>query len=618
MKEFFIQHTEKLVLGLCVALAGWFIYSSIFGMPRYEKSPETFQQAIGSAQQRVMNSPPKLDDLPSLDFESDLQKLKAPIEVAKYPIVTKFIRPMELNYQFRGTPRVLPPKAPIVKINRGLILTQEGRDPKEKGDVKAFKKLLADGYPAELIWFLGNEKMPELLQIIKKEKDNKPQPAAAAPKPGERPRRETRPAAGKEKRRSARGAIWAEVVAPFPHADQIREFIAVLKEGREQAGVRYAVAEIERREMLEGQQWGSWKRIAWDKQFELFDSADKLDDPFASLPPYVVVPGLAMKVPEPARDGGDTGEPIRTSRPNIPEIFENAKPYKSWTPAEENPKAPEDAAPIVDANREADDEQDPPPPEPGRAAPAAVGNNFESYSDVETAMIRVFDFTIEPNKRYQYRVRAILFNPNFDRPDVVDPAESINTFLSGEFSEPSEDVYVEPSTSLFLAETKAVGGGRVDFEVYHWFAESGRWVRQTVPYFVGQIIGLGSLKPVKVATYDPKSGKIETKEMTIEKGFDTDLLLLDVNQDQVRDNLPELGEFNVRPPREVVLVNEFGDLIKRREVDDQANEDRQARDQAIKAALEDKGGGRGGRERNPDRDTGDEPAEDLDNPVGNN
>ncbi len=213
----------------------------------------------------------------------------------------------------------------------------------------------------------------------------------------------------------ARGTIWAEVVAPFPHADQIREFINVLKEGREQAGVRYALAEVERREMLEGQQWGPWKRIAWDKQFELFDSADKLDNPF-DIAKYAIVPGLAMKVPEPARDGGDTGEPIRTSRPNIPEIFQSARPYKSWTPAEENPKAPADAPPVVENNIDPQEEIDAPQPDAARAAPVAVSSNFESYSDVETAMIRVFDFTIEPNKRYQYRVRPVLFNPNFDRP----------------------------------------------------------------------------------------------------------------------------------------------------------------------------------------------------------
>ncbi len=78
-------------------------------MPRYDKSPDTFQQAIGRAQQSVMNSPPKLDDLPSLDFEADLKKLKEPIEVGKYPIVTKFIRPWNSTISFEA-PRASSPR----------------------------------------------------------------------------------------------------------------------------------------------------------------------------------------------------------------------------------------------------------------------------------------------------------------------------------------------------------------------------------------------------------------------------------------------------------------------------------------------------------------------------
>jgi hypothetical protein len=587
MKDFFIQHTEKLVLGLCAGLAGWFIYSSIFGMPRYDKTPDTFIEAVNRARTTVTSSTPRLDDLPTLDFKKDLEQLRAPLDAAKYELPTKFIRPLELNYQFRGTPAVLMAEQPIVKINRGLILTQEGRDPKEKGDVRAFKKLLSEGFPAELIWFLGNEKMAELLEIVKKDK-NSAKPAAAAPKPGEKPRRDAKAnAAGKEKRLAPRGAIWAEVVAPFPHADQIREYIRVLKEGRAKAGVRYALAEIERREMIEGREWGPWKRIAWDKQFDLFDAAEKLDDPFATLPNLVVVPGLVMRVPETAREGGAKGTRIQTSKSNIPEIFEGAKAVK-WTPVEENPKAPAEVV-TRPVNPDGDNPDQPIEEDQPRVSATSVGTSFNSFSEVNTAMIRVFDYTVETNKRYQYRVRPVLFNPNFDRPDVVDPAESLNTFLTGEFSPPSEEIYVEPSTSLFLAETKA-GPGRVDFEIYHWFTESGRWVRQVVPYYVGQVVGTGSLKPVNVPVFNPKDGKISVEEKPIDNGFDTSQLLLQVNPEQISENIPTFGEFNVRPPREVVLVNEYGDLIRRREFEDQINEDRVGRSQAIEASVKGKGG----------------------------
>ena len=33
-------------------------------------------------------------------------------------------------------------------------------------------------------------------------------------------------------------------------------------------------------------------------------------------------------------------------------------------------------------------------------------------------MIRAFDFTVEPDTTYRYRVRIVVFNPNYNREDV--------------------------------------------------------------------------------------------------------------------------------------------------------------------------------------------------------
>src|SRR5690606_29162394 len=47
---------------------------------------------------------------------------------------------------------------------------------------------------------------------------------------------------------------------------------------------------------------------------------------------------------------------------------------------------------------------------------------FNNRFQVKDAMIRFWDFTVIPGRRYQYRVRVRVFNPNYKRDDVSDPA----------------------------------------------------------------------------------------------------------------------------------------------------------------------------------------------------
>ena len=109
MKEFFIQHTEKLVLGLSALIAVWFLYSALT-VQQYDKSPQDFQDLISRASQNVRKSEPKIDDLATLDFAKDLEKINKPVEASAYALKNPFIRPLELGFQFRGTPLILAPK----------------------------------------------------------------------------------------------------------------------------------------------------------------------------------------------------------------------------------------------------------------------------------------------------------------------------------------------------------------------------------------------------------------------------------------------------------------------------------------------------------------------------
>ena len=633
MKEFFIQHTEKLVLGLSALIAVYFLYSALT-VQQYDKTPQDFQEVISRASQTVRKSEPQLDDLPPLNFEQDLAKLKKPVDGTSYQLKTPFLRALELGFQFRGTPRILSPDRPEAMVNRGLVLLQE-KEGNLKGNEKVFSKLLREGYPAELIWFLGNEGLVYELGILPKAKGAAPAGNNAELDAAARAavnRDAKGPDAKPEKRKTARGVTWVEIVSSFPHANQIREYISTLKESAEVAGVRYALAEVQRQELTESMEWTPWARIGWEKQFDLFNSADKLDNPLQDIPSGVV-PGLVMHAPERATIGAAGGgvgaiggAVIQTRRSLIPDPFLNANPTPpKWTPAELDPRAAEDELkPMRPQNivkNEDGEEVDIGVPNPARVA-AAVGGGlarttFNNDSQYENVMVRAFDFTAESGKRYRYRVRAVLFNPNFNRPDVLDPDDAMKPFLVGEWSEPSEEVYVEPTTEMMLAENKTNQADRAQFSVYHWLAREGRWVGVDAAWFVGQIVGTGAIKPIEVPHYDPKDGKVTIVKQPIE-GFDTGIAVLDVSPSQIRDNVGGL-DFTIQPPKEVVVVNQYGDLIHRKELNDLADVKRVERDTSIREAVANPEGGgvrnnareKPARPAKPDKDDGG----DLENPA---
>ena len=238
----------------------------------------------------------------------------------------------------------------------------------------------------------------------------------------------------------------------FPTAQQIREFISTLKEGAKEAGVRYALAEVQRQELTESMDSTPWAPIAWEKQFDLFNSAEKFDNPYSDLPGGCVVPGLVMHCPERATIGGGASM-IQSHRSLIPDSFLKAT-SPEWTPAELNPRAKEEELQPA-PKKEMDRDDDVAAAEKPRVVNAGERRaNFSNDNEVETAMIRIFDFTAESGKRYRYRVRAVLFNPNYNRPDVLDPDDAMKPFLVGDWSGPSEEVYVEPTTEAMLAENK--------------------------------------------------------------------------------------------------------------------------------------------------------------------
>jgi hypothetical protein len=88
-------------------------------------------------------------------------------------------------------------------------------------------------------------------------------------------------------------------------------------------------------------------------------------------------------------------------------------------------------------------------------------------SEVSYWLLRFFDFTVEPGKKYRYRVKLVLADPNHGLPDsTLDPAvqDRLRTSkkkdyrIAEEWSEPSPTVGIPLMGAVHLAEAKLPGG----------------------------------------------------------------------------------------------------------------------------------------------------------------
>ena len=92
-------------------------------------------------------------------------------------------------------------------------------------------------------------------------------------------------------------------------------------------------------------------------------------------------------------------------------------------------------------------------------------------------MIRALDFTVEPDTTYRYRVRIVVFNPNYKREDVTPNAKLTNTKeeLHGPWSAETDMVTMPPDVMPYVMGTMPPGLNRlkISFEVIRFHPEDG-------------------------------------------------------------------------------------------------------------------------------------------------
>jgi len=240
--------------------------------------------------------------------------------------------------------------------------------------------------------------------------------------------------------------------------------------------------------------------------------------------------------------------------------------------------------------------------EPQNQAPDVNEGVIGPQTTAEQLMIRYLDFTVQPDKVYQYRIRVVVRNPNhfgeYHRSDVV-PGAADEEYLAGDWSAPTPPVLVAPDAQLYATQFQK-GAGRsstsgegdslrpgktnmVQVQVHRWVQKLGDWVVATFENVVpGQFIG--SKTDVSVVDF---TDKVETKT----EDFRTDSLVLDVLGGSESIFLGSSGNGAVRAdeeiPKELLITNEYGDIQVRSIAADAKDKTRKDREEYYKSLVAD-------------------------------
>jgi len=388
---------------------------------------------------------------------------------------------------------------------------------------------------------------------------------------------------------SREGYRWVEICASFPHSQQIVEYVKALRERAKDVKLEYAMVDVERQELTPNFTWSEFKPIPIKEQFDYVSSAISMEAEGSRA----LVPGLAMNVPmmdvqqreylhldkdkfpfyekpEQATYTLDELDPLGAEARRERE----AREWKMRNPGKEKKKETkkDDAEKKYLPDRGGGQDLGFNDPSKRKDDKNAKSNNRVA---LKTALVRYWDFTVEPGRRYKYRIRVRVFNPNYKRTDVADTEMASRLLLTGPWSETSDEVFVNFDNHWYVAEQKRSSqkSNEMMLEVHYWYRGMGEWLGSTFAQRVGQVVGLADrAKPLKVLDWNDVSHEYEPRDLKMER-FDSGNVLVGLSQGNATFDLGPLGsERGVAIPREAVALNPFGDLVRHEEQADKVDD----------------------------------------------
>ena len=136
--------------------------------------------------------------------------------------------------------------------------------------------------------------------------------------------------------------------------------------------------------------------------------------------------------------------------------------------------------------------------------------DFEK-TDAAKVMVRMLDFTVEPEKTYRYRIRIVVRNPNFGWEMVALGTDTKEEEKMGPWSEPSEAANVPADVAAYAWGPPSCPATRdvVKFQVVRFQPEDGLTIVKTFDAAPGDIVG--GTSNASVPRFTEKDVKRESK-----------------------------------------------------------------------------------------------------------
>jgi hypothetical protein len=130
IQQFFVDHTEKLVIGLVAALFLYFIYQSTL-LDHYKESPEKLQTATRDASDKIGKGPANMDEklrdlVKNTNYKDKIDQFKMPIDPGKYPVSVNWTWRVDPRLHLRVSPRIIAPTKLRAIPGRGAIADGNG------------------------------------------------------------------------------------------------------------------------------------------------------------------------------------------------------------------------------------------------------------------------------------------------------------------------------------------------------------------------------------------------------------------------------------------------------------------------------------------------------------
>ncbi|MGP0068373.1 MAG: hypothetical protein ACLQGP_32845 [Isosphaeraceae bacterium] len=208
-----------------------------------------------------------------------------------------------------------------------------------------------------------------------------------------------------------------------------------------------------------------------------------------------------------------------------------------------------------------------------------VGNFWKS--EEKKVMIRALDFTTEPDVTYRYRVRIVVFNPNYNRDDVSPGTDNKKKTLLGPWSKETDPVTMPPDVMPYAVSTlpkNAQSDTKVRFDVVRFHPSDG----VTVPYHFDASVGglIGERRRTDVPVSDGSGKKSEPIDFT------THQLVVDVTGGEMQLLPPGFVGTPIERPALTVLLRPDGSVAVHNEAEDLANEVRKDIDSTYRHEIE--------------------------------